>query len=355
MGEFKLLDELFDNFEQLGFIEEFRKRGKKLETSQIITLISGAGIGAILSAILVFVNNSKRNQLDYITKERSEWRKSIKLIIVDLLDGKNRKSAVSRLKSQINPYGFDMNVKYIHEYYMKDGHIWDLLSDFDYSEEKSQKLSQYLELLLKYDWERSKNEVRINNNFLWNFLRWGLIILNLIMLFWAGNVNNELNMYLSLFSVILLFLQPSLIKLLSKLNSDSPKEKTILILTFLVGFVSPYLYSLYLTIILLNFYNLIKVNLLVDILPVILMLVIISSEIFFLYQIFDIDHKYISQIKKIEKNRTDLELKYYEIYNLNYRLKQKLWDIKYNITKEDVNKLKKEQIKIRKKLNKKLK
>ena len=238
---------------------------------------------------------------------------------------------------------------------MKDGHIWDLLNDFDYSEEKSQKLIQYLRLLLKYDWERSKNEVRINNNFLWNFLRWGLIILNLIMLFWAGNVNNEVNMYLSLFSVILLFLQPSLIKLLSKLNSDSPKEKTILILTFLVGFVSPYLYSLYLTIILLNFYNLIKVNLLVDILPVILVLVIISSEIFFLYQIFDIDHKYISQIKKIEKNRTDLELKYYEIYNLNYRLKQKLWDIKYNITKEDVNKLKKEQIKIRKKLNKKLK
>ena len=326
-----------------------------METSQIITLISGAGIGAILSAILVFVNNSKRNQLDYITKERSEWRKSIKLIIVDLLDGKNRKSAVSRLKSQINPYGFDMNVKYINEYYMKDGHIWDLLSDFDYSEEKSQKLSQYLELLLKYDWECSKNEVRINNNFLWNFLRWGLIILNLIMLFWAGNVNNELNMYLSLFSVILLFLQPSLIKLLSKLNSDSPKEKTNLILTFLVGFVSPYLYSLYLIFILLDFYNLFKLNFLVNIFPLIFMLIIISSELLLIYQIFNIDYKYISQIKKIEKNRTDLELKYYEIYNLNYRLKQKLWDIKYNITKEDVNKLKKEQIKIRKKLNKKLK
>lgn len=271
-----------------------------------------------------------------------------------MLNGENRESAVNSLRTQINPYGYCRNIKYTNEYYMKDGHIWDLLNDFDYSEEKSQKLIQYLRLLLKYDWERSKNEVRINNNFLWNFLRWGLIILNLIMLFWAGNVNNEVNMYLSLFSVILLFLQPSLIKLLSKLNSDSPKEKTILILTFLVGFVSPYLYSLYLTIILLNFYNLIKVNLLVDILPVILVLVIISSEIFFLYQIFDIDHKYISQIKKIEKNRTDLELKYYEIYNLNYRLKQKLWDIKYNITKEDVNKLKKEQIKLRKKINKKL-
>nr|MBU6828221.1 hypothetical protein [Streptococcus oralis] len=73
-----------------------------------------------------------------------------------------------------------------------------------------------------------------------------------------------------------------------------------------------------------------------------------------IYQIFNIDYKYISQIKKIEKNRTDLELKYYEIYNLNSRLKQKSWDIKYNITKEDVNKLRKEQIKLRKKINKKL-
>ncbi len=84
------------------------------------------------------------------------------------------------------------------------------------------------------------------------------------------------------------------------------------------------------------------------------MLIIISSELLLIYQIFNINYKYISQIKKIEKNRTDLELKYYEIYNLNSRLKQKSWDIKYNITKEDVNKLKKEQIKLRKKINKKL-
>ena len=326
-----------------------------MKISQIITLISGTGIGAVLSAILVFINSSKRNWLDYITKERTEWRKSIKLIIVDLLDGKNRKSAVSRLKSQINPYGSDMNVKYINDYYLKDGHIWDFLSDFDYSEEKSQKLSQYLELLLKYDWERSKNEVGIGRDSLWNLLRWGLIFLNTIMFFWANNVNNKLNIYLSFFSTIFLILQPFLIKLLSKLNFDLLKEEITFVIVFVIAFVFPYLYSLYLTIVLLKYYNLIKVNLLVDILPVIFVLIIISSEIFVLYQIFDISHKYISQIKKIEKNKTDLELKYYGIYNLNYRLKQRLWDIKYNITKEDVNKLKKEQIKIRKKLNKKLK
>ena len=80
---------------------------------------------------------------------------------------------------------------------MKDGHIWDLLSDFDYSEEKSQKLSQYLELLLKYDWERSKNEVGFSQTFLWNLLRWGLIFLNTIMLFWTNTGNSLLNKIMS--------------------------------------------------------------------------------------------------------------------------------------------------------------
>lgn len=350
MGGTKLIVKLFEKFELLGDNISNSKRGKKVNTDQIITLLSGAGLGSILSAILVFVNNSKKNQLDYITKERAEWRKSIKLIIVDLLDGKNRKSAVSRLKSQINPYGSDMNVKYINEYYMNDGHIWDLLSDFDYSEEKSQKLSQYLELLLKYDWERSKNEIAIGRVALWNLLRWGLIFLNTIMFFWANNVNNILNIYLSVFSIVFLILQYFLIKLLSKLNFDSPKEKIILFLSFIIVFIFPYVYSLYLTIILLNFYNLIKVNLLIDILPVILVLIIISSEIFFLYQIFDISHNYISKIKKIERNRTDLEIEYYEVYNANFKLRQEILNIKHNITRKSINKIKKEQKKLRKKV-----
>ena len=49
-----------------------------MNTDQIITLLSGAGIGAVLSAVLLFINNTKKNKLDFITKERSEWRKEIK-------------------------------------------------------------------------------------------------------------------------------------------------------------------------------------------------------------------------------------------------------------------------------------
>lgn len=134
-----------------------------MEVGQIITLLSGAGIGAVLSAFLVFINNSKKNKLDFVTKERSEWRRAIKSIIVDLLSGNNRYNAISRLETQLNPYG-----KYIeeskYEFYMSDGHIWKLVDNFDYSSENVKILTRYLEILLKYDWERSKREVNYSYN-----------------------------------------------------------------------------------------------------------------------------------------------------------------------------------------------
>ena len=43
-------------------------------------------------------------------------------------------------------------------YYMKDGHIWALLDGEDVVD--VEKLAFYIELLLKFDWERSKSEVR---------------------------------------------------------------------------------------------------------------------------------------------------------------------------------------------------
>lgn len=131
-----------------------------------IALLSGAGIGAVLSAILVFINNSKKNKLDFITKERSEWRREIKSIIVDLLSGNNRYYAISRLETQLNPYGRYDSEKDEYKFYMNDAHIWQLIDNFDYSTKNVKILTKYLELLLKYDWERSKREIKfdaINN------------------------------------------------------------------------------------------------------------------------------------------------------------------------------------------------
>lgn len=132
-----------------------------MEVGHIITLLSGAGLGAVLSAILVFINTSKKNKLDFITKERSEWRKEIKSVIVDLLSGDSQHSAISRLETQLNPYGRYIE-KNNYEFYMNDGHIWKLLDNFDYSSTNVNTLTKYLEILLKYDWERSKEEIYTN-------------------------------------------------------------------------------------------------------------------------------------------------------------------------------------------------
>lgn len=129
-----------------------------LTIEQIVSIISAVGISTIVSAIIIFVQDNKKNNLDFVTKERSEWRKKLKEILSELRDDTKKESAIIKLKSEINPYGKNIELKNTKPYYMKEGHIWDLLDggegvDFD-------KLAFYIELLLKFDWERSKSEVR---------------------------------------------------------------------------------------------------------------------------------------------------------------------------------------------------
>lgn len=216
----------------------------KLTIEQIISASSAIGVSTIISIIFTFFQTNKKNNLDFITKERAEWRNDMKSIIVDLLDGGNRRHVISRLKTQINPYGYNRNLKYGNDYYMNDGHIWDLLKNFTHKDEECEQLSRYLELLLKYDWERSKNEVRINNTHMWNILRWGLIVLNTIMFFWAGKVDNKVNIYLALVSVIFLLLQKTVISWLSTLNFDFLDSKKIFFYNFLIHiFISICIFS----------------------------------------------------------------------------------------------------------------
>lgn len=157
-----------------------------METSQIITLISGAGIGAVLSAFLVFINNSKKNKLDFITKERSEWRKDIQIILDDLGKVGKRTEAIQRLKSRINPYGKSKTVDNGDDFYLHEGHIWSLINTIDITNTiQIEELSDYVRLLWKYDWERSKREIKFDifNSFIYLILVIGSISNSLLILF----------------------------------------------------------------------------------------------------------------------------------------------------------------------------
>lgn len=163
-----------------------RKRGRKLETSQIITLLSGAGLGAVLSAFLVFINNSKKNKLDFITKERSEWRRDIQFILDDLGKVGKRAEAIQRLKSRINPYGKSKTVDNGDDFYLHEGHIWSLVNTIDITNTSQiERLSDYVRLLWKYDWERSKREIKFDifNSFIYFILVIGSISNSLLILF----------------------------------------------------------------------------------------------------------------------------------------------------------------------------
>lgn len=211
---------------------------RNLEVGQITTLLSGAGLGAVLSAILVFVNNSKRNRLDYITKERSEWRKQLKNIINDLnCNKKDFFEVINRLESQINPYGYKLELKYNEEYYLQDGHIWDLLDKSDL-ETKKEDLVYFLELLLKFDWERSKNEIYLKvGKALFKILILFLSFLG-ICLFIYHSLISKTDKWLMIFDLLSIVLLP-----MNLSDKIYPKVKDIkFIFTFLFLLALPELY-----------------------------------------------------------------------------------------------------------------
>lgn len=156
-----------------------------LDQSQLITLIAaflGSGaIAAIISSLVSLHTNAKNAKLEYITKERGQWRQEIREIAVGLEkakipSGKNKRNVayvrevLAKLKVRINANGLleDATEK-------QDRHLWKRIQvienlcgrvtedveDWDKLEEELEYLIQDLSRLLKDDWERTKSEVGI--------------------------------------------------------------------------------------------------------------------------------------------------------------------------------------------------
>ena len=69
-----------------------------LTIEQIVSIVSAVGISAIVSAIITFVQNNKKNNLDFVTKERSEWRKKLKEILSELSDDNKKNRAINQVE-----------------------------------------------------------------------------------------------------------------------------------------------------------------------------------------------------------------------------------------------------------------
>ena len=133
----------------------------------IIAVIGSSAFGAVITFLFTWITNRKSNSLNYITDERRKWRDKIREIIIGIESvkyaGKGNKSInkyLIQLEVNINPYG-----KYNKMDYVRDGHIWDKINKIGETktemefENNKNTLLEYLELMLKKDWERSKIEV----------------------------------------------------------------------------------------------------------------------------------------------------------------------------------------------------
>lgn len=132
----------------------------QMSTFASTTLLSATVIAAIVSAWFSYAGSRKEHQLKYITDDRKQWRTEIRRIASGLqnISDEDESRLFEELGMYINPYGIGT------EDVMKDGHIWrqiEIINQCEGEEKDNHKnrLKLFLMLLLKYDWERSKEEI----------------------------------------------------------------------------------------------------------------------------------------------------------------------------------------------------
>ena len=128
---------------------------------------------AVIVAVIQYFQGEKNNKLQYITEERAKWRKEIKEIIseIRIADFQTIGKILTDLGKNLNAYGYCPDGRYENDKldFLKDEHIWremDIIQkavnehNMPNFEKSKGNLIHYLFLLLKFDWERSKQEIK---------------------------------------------------------------------------------------------------------------------------------------------------------------------------------------------------
>lgn len=132
-----------------------------------MVILSSTVISAIITTILTFVTNKRKDTVENIIKERKIWRDELRLISNEIATSKKLKElevAASKLKVRINAYGIGRNSIFM------DSYIWEQIRKLEKNENitnddfKRTKVIfvDLISCLLKYDWERAKNEIKGN-------------------------------------------------------------------------------------------------------------------------------------------------------------------------------------------------
>lgn len=122
---------------------------------------------AVLAGLIVYFQTNRDNKLKYITEERKNWRERIKKLISELISllknydsDKNDKKEIDRILVELR-----LNLNPLDR---EDIKIIQTLDEIEISLEKldNKKLNilvEQVQFLLKFEWEKAKNEAKNKN------------------------------------------------------------------------------------------------------------------------------------------------------------------------------------------------
>lgn len=137
-----------------------------MNANDIVTIIfSSTLLATLVTSAFNLLINKRKDSIDNIVKERKTWRDELRVISSSISKSKNiieLKLAISELKVRINAYGIADNSIF------KDSNIWEQIfvvdsKDFFSAKELENikcRFVNQISCLLKYDWERSKAEIK---------------------------------------------------------------------------------------------------------------------------------------------------------------------------------------------------
>lgn len=139
-----------------------------MEVKDIITIVfSSTLLTTVITVIFNLLTIKRKDSIENITKERKEWREQLRIISKEIAETKNISElhiAISELKVRINAYGIAEN------FIIHDSHLWKRIKELEknpaLNDEKLEEVKIYfvdqISCLLKYDWERTKAEIKGN-------------------------------------------------------------------------------------------------------------------------------------------------------------------------------------------------
>ena len=197
-----------------------------MKNELLIVILSSTVLATVITCIFNYIVNNKNHVSDNIIAERKLWREVMRNISNELntaMDEKAIRVVVAKIKVNINAFGYKNSSNY-----MQDGHIWKVIRAFekekkidnDLAMKYKNILTNMISALLKYDWERSKGEIKGNLQ-----IR-GIILTNVICTI-AGIISSGL--YSDIFEDNII---------------QTTSEKTIALLMIVVGCFTTGIYSL---------------------------------------------------------------------------------------------------------------